>query len=141
MAVLGFPCHDTFMVRIRAAAAAFLVAGSAALLVPDSAYASGPITDNGGDCTFNYVYGSTGPNGFFCEYSWTGGTDPYNVAGVVTPASPKVHITSVQASGGNGLIEGTCVLGFAGTVSLSLTDAVGSTATISGDLICARPRP
>lgn len=129
------------MVRIRAAAAALLVAGSAALLVPDSAYAFGPINDNGGNCTFNYVYGSTGPNGFFCEYYWTGGTDPYTAAAVVSPASPKVHITQVQASGGYGLIQGTCVLGFAGTVSLSLVDAAGSTAIISGEMLCAKPTP
>ena len=53
----------------------------------------------------------------------------------------KVHITEVQAFNGQGLIQGTCVLGFAGKVALSLVDAAGNRALIYGDLVCAKPVP
>lgn len=114
------------------AAAALTAAGVSALLLAAPARAAGPMSFEIGDCTA-YVSG-TGPMQFYCEYNWTGGTDPYTSS--ATANSTEVHITQVQATNGHAVVFGTCLKGHASTVTLSLKDATGATGAAQASLLC-----
>jgi len=127
------------MTHVRAAAAA-LAAATIALLVPAPAHAAGPITFTSEYCQV-YAIGMPGASGrpqFFCEYYWTGGTDPYMASASGNPAR-FLNITTVQVYSGHAEVFGDCTLARNFTVTLALTDSVGATGSDTADLSCTKP--